>query len=168
LIHYPQFENVARAIFFKLREQFDFAHVEGSQHYPAKDSGVKRQVDITAYRNDGGMVLIECKLHKEPIDIGYVDAFHTVIYTDVGAERGILVSSRGFTDGAVKSANAKQIGLATLNADATENDFTLQIAELILKGVSRDITCRLILVDGTSQGGTDEADSTWSRDRGSD
>lgn len=146
-----QFENVARAIFFKLRQQFGFDQVEGSHHYAARDSGVKRQIDITAYLNDGGMVLIECKLHKERIDIGYVDAFHTVIHTDVGAEGGILVSSGGFTDGAVKSANAKRIGLATLNADATEDDFTLQIAEFILRGVSRDIGCRLILVDGTQQ-----------------
>jgi hypothetical protein len=61
------------------------------------------------------------------------------------------VSSEGFTRGAVKSANAKQIGLATLNADATEYGFTLQIAELILRGVSRDIGSLLKLVDGTQQ-----------------
>ncbi len=70
-----QFENVARAIFFKLRQQFGFDQVEGSHHYAARDSGVKRQIDITAYLNDGGMVLIECKLHKERIDIGYVVPF---------------------------------------------------------------------------------------------
>jgi predicted helicase len=70
------FEKVTRAIFQRLREQFGFEHVEGSQHYPARDSGVKRQVDITAYSMDGKITIIECKLHKDPVDIGCIDAFY--------------------------------------------------------------------------------------------
>jgi predicted helicase len=130
------FEEVTRAIFQRLREQFGFDRIEGSQHYPARDSGVKRQVDITAYSLDGKRIIIECKLHKSPIDIKYVDAFHTVIYTDVGADGGIIVSSHKFTRGAVKSAQAKKITLATLNEDATEIDFIFQIGELIFRGIS--------------------------------
>jgi|SRR5579871_236082 len=133
-----QFEAVTRRIFHKLAEYFGLEHVEGSRQYSAQDSGVLRQIDITAYRIDGGMVLIECKRHNRPLTIDKVDAFHTVIYTDVGADGGILVSSKGFTDGAVKSAQAKRIALVTLNEDATEQEFILSIADVVLKGTTCD------------------------------
>src|SRR6266851_4998810 len=92
-----EFERIVRAIFQRLREQFGFEQVEGSQFYPARDSGVKRQVDVTAYALGKKRIIIECKLHKVPVDISYIDAFHTVIHVDVGADGGIMVSSSGFT-----------------------------------------------------------------------
>ncbi len=116
-----EFELVTRAIFQRLRELFGFEFVEGSRHYPARDSGVKRQVDVTAYFLDEKRIIIECKLHKRRVNINYIDAFHTLIHVDVGADGGIMVSNRGFTRGAVRSAQAKQIDLATLNEDATES-----------------------------------------------
>jgi len=135
-----QFEQIAKVIFQRLHEQFGFARVDGSQHYPAKDSGIKRQIDITVYHIDGSMIIIECKLHKVPIDIGYVDAFHTVIHTDVGADKGIMLSSQGFTRGAICSAQAKHIELATLklNESATEDEhqYILKIGDVIWNGVS--------------------------------
>ena len=141
------FEQVTRVIFQRLCEQFGFERVEGSQRYPARDSGVKRQVDVTAYSIDGKQIIIECKLHKGPVDINYIDAFYTVIHTDVGADGGIMVSSRNFTAGALRSAQAKKIDLAILNEDATEHDFILRINDLVFGGVSRDISGRFILVD---------------------
>ena len=143
-----EFERIVRAIFQRLRERFGLDRVEGSRHYPARDSGVKRQVDVTAYALNETMIIIECKLRKRrPIDIGYIDAFHTVIHVDVGADGGIMVSTSGFTSGAVESARAKKIGLAMLNEDATEHDFILQINDLIIGGVSRSIPCRFNLVE---------------------
>lgn len=141
-----EFERVTRSIFQRLREQFGFKHVEGSQHYPARDSGVKRQVDVTAYSLEEKRIIIECKLHKRPVDINYIDAFHTVIHVDVGADGGIMVSNRGFTRGAVRSAQAKKIALATLNEDATEHDFILKIGKLVFGGVTRRFLGRLVVV----------------------
>jgi hypothetical protein len=142
-----EFERIVRSIFQRLREHFGFERVEGSQYYPALDSGVKRQVDVTAYALDEKRIIIECKLHKEPVDIGYIDAFYTVIHVDVGAAGGIMVSSRGFTRGAVRSARAKKIDLAIVNEDATEHDFILQINGLVFGGRTRDIQCRFILAE---------------------
>ncbi len=135
-----QFERIAKAIFQRLQDQFGFQRVDGSHQYPAQDSGVERQIDITAYHIDGSMIIIECKLHNRRLDIGYVDAFHTVISTDVGADKGILLSSQGFTQGAVRSAQAKKIALATLklNEAATEDEhqYILKIGDFIWNGVS--------------------------------
>jgi len=131
-----QFEQAARTIFQQLRHQFGYENVLPSQSYPAKDSGISRQIDVTAYRTDGGQILIECKCHTHPVDIAYVDAFHTVIHTDIGADGGMLVSASGFTHGAIKSAQAKQIALATLNAGATAENYTLQLANLMCIGIT--------------------------------
>jgi hypothetical protein len=46
-----------------------------------------------------------------------------------------------------KTKQAKQIDLATLNEDATENDFILQIGELVFGGVSRSIPFRIVVAD---------------------
>jgi len=142
-----EFERITRAIFQRLREQFGFEHVEGSHHYQARDSGVKRQVDVTAYSPDEKRIIIECKLHKRRVGINYIDAFYTVISVDVGADGGIMVSQSGFTKGAVRSAQAKQIALATLNEDATEHDFILRVNELVFGGVSLLTPLRIIVAD---------------------
>ena len=142
-----EFERIVRAIFQRLREQFGFEHVEGSQFYPARDSGVKRQVDVTVYALGDRKIIIECKLHKAPVDINYIDAFHTVIHEDVGADGGIMVSSSGFTSGAVRSAQAKKIDLATLNEDATEHDFIMRINGLVYGGTSRSFRMRANIGD---------------------
>ena len=142
-----EFERITQAIFQRLREQFGFERVEGSRHHPARDSGVKRQVDVTAYALDETSIIIECKLHARPIDIGFIDAFHTVIHVDIGANGGIMVSQSGFTSGAVQSARAKGIVLATLDEDATEHDFILRINDRVFGGVSRDIQCRFNLAE---------------------
>lgn len=126
-----RFEEVTRAILNRMREQFGFATVEGSKTYAAKDSGVKRQIDVTIYAVDVRHFIVECKLHTAPVDINYVDAFHTVIHTDVGADGGILVSSSGFTNGAAKSAAAKHIKLITLNSGATEENYRLEMENAI-------------------------------------
>jgi predicted helicase len=146
-INSKDFELVTRAIFQRLREQFDFGRVEGSHYYTARDSGVKRQVDVTAYSLDEKRTIIECKLHKRRVGIKYIDAFHTVIHTDIGADGGIIVSAHDFTKGAQRSAQAKKIALATLNEDATEYDFILKIDDLIFGGVSRDLMMRCGIAD---------------------
>ncbi|EFH86780.1 restriction endonuclease [Ktedonobacter racemifer] len=131
-----RFEGVTKAILHRLREQFGFVYIEGSKKYPAKDSGVMRQIDVTAYTTEKEQIIVECKLHKSPIDINYIDAFYTVIHIDIGADGGIIISSSGFTDGAIKSASAKRIKLATLNSGATEEQYMLQLDNLICISIS--------------------------------
>lgn len=56
--------------------------------------------------------LVECKFWKRVIPQEVVHAFRTVM-ADVGAHRGLIVSSRGFQDGAYEAATNTNIDLIT-------------------------------------------------------
>ncbi|WP_081346949.1 restriction endonuclease [Mycobacteroides chelonae] len=76
-------------------------------------SRVTRQVDVWAEGQVVGLqvsVAVECKHHQRPIDITVVDGFVGKLL-DIGADRGILYSYSGFTDG----ATARAIGSAAPN-----------------------------------------------------
>ncbi len=73
-------------------------------------SQVARQVDVWAEGQVVGLqvsVAVECKHHQRPMDISVVDGFVGKLL-DIGADRGILYSYSGFTDG----ATARAIGSA--------------------------------------------------------
>ncbi|AMW19580.1 hypothetical protein Chelonae_p1829 [[Mycobacterium] chelonae subsp. bovistauri] len=73
-------------------------------------SRVTRQVDVWAEGQVVGLqvsVAVECKHHQRSMDISVVDGFVGKLL-DIGADRGILYSYSGFTDG----ATARAIGSA--------------------------------------------------------
>ncbi len=131
-----EFEHVTQLILNNLREHLGYERVEESKKYPGQRSKVKRQVDVTAYRTDGKKILVECKLHKRPIDVEYMEAFYYKIFRDVEADGGLMVSSVGFTEGATGVANAEMISMAVLNPDATEHEYLLEISGHLWRGVS--------------------------------
>lgn len=74
-------------------------------------SRVARQVDVWAEGQIVGLqvsVAVECKHHQRPMDISIVDGFVGKLL-DIGADRGIMYSYSGFTDG----ATARAIGNTT-------------------------------------------------------
>lgn len=76
--------------------------------YMAKDfrTGGIRQVDIAIFINSyegERFIAIECKNHKERIDVQELESFITKL-TSIRASKGIMVSSSGFTEGALKLA----------------------------------------------------------------
>lgn len=80
---------------------------------PGRKSGVDRQIDVLVRDQIGQYeikIIIDCKDHKEPIDVNGVGAFNT-LYEDVGAQKAVLVSAKGFTDGAKQLAKTLQIDL---------------------------------------------------------
>ncbi|WP_327162996.1 restriction endonuclease [Mycolicibacterium wolinskyi] len=65
-----------------------------------------RQVDVWAEGQVVGLqvsVAVECKHHQRPMDISVVDGFVGKLL-DIGADRGILYSYSGFTNGATARA----------------------------------------------------------------
>ncbi len=94
-----------------------------------------RQVDATIYQNDK-IIIVECKLHNRKIDVKAMGEFYFVIYKDVGAEGGWMVSPLGFTKGAEAIAKAEKIQTAILNLDATEHNYILKVANHIWQSTS--------------------------------
>jgi hypothetical protein len=56
---------------------------------------------------------VECKHWKEPVSKLHVLALRAIV-TDVGADKGILLSEAGFQSGAIEASNLTNVQVATL------------------------------------------------------
>jgi Restriction endonuclease len=78
-----------------------------------RSSGTKRQIDVLVREYIGQYeikIIIDCKDHKVPVDVKGVEEFSGLLH-DVGAQKGVLVSPKGFTQAAKKRAESLQIDL---------------------------------------------------------
>lgn len=140
-----EYERVAQVILNNLRDRLGFERVVGTTKPVGKRSGKKIQIDCTAYGLDGSKTLIECRKHSRPIDVNQMRAFYYVVYRDIEADGGIIVSPVGFQEGAEAVAHAEKIDMFLLNADATEGTYTLQVGNQIFGSRSVPVTVSLTL-----------------------
>lgn len=77
------------------------------------DEGGTRQIDVTI-RRDGWVTFVECRIHKRPQDVGWIEQLHGR-KESLGANSIIAVSSSGFTEKAQKYAAYFGILLRDLN-----------------------------------------------------
>lgn len=78
------------------------------------DSKVEREIDISIKQQVAQfpiLVVIECKDYAKPVDVKTVEEF-AGLAEDVRANKGVMVSSNGFTPGAISVARNK--GIETL------------------------------------------------------
>lgn len=96
------FQECERVYHFQNAELVKDAHIEG------RYSRVKRQIDVLVRLYEGGKVfstiLVECKHYKQKINVKIVDSFIGCL-EDVGADKGIIVSEKGFTKAAINRAH---------------------------------------------------------------
>jgi hypothetical protein len=89
-------------------------------------SGVTRQIDVWVTGEVAGheiKLAIECKLYKTKLDIKSVDGFIGFL-EDVGADKGVLITTTGFTTGAQRRARAAGIKLNVMTLEsAMETDW---------------------------------------------
>src|SRR5690349_12270830 len=99
------------------------AKVDQDVRIVGRDSGVGRQIDIAlrirAAQYDL-LIAIDCKDHKRKIDVKDVEAFIGLV-KDVGANKGAMISAKGFTEAARNTARRSGLDLYTLvDAEAHE------------------------------------------------
>ena len=80
-------------------------------------TGIPREFDVVIDHDteDSLMTVIECKEHKNRLDIQYIDAFFGKCSSFNNISRMIMVSSSGFTKNAIAEANGKGIELHTVS-----------------------------------------------------
>jgi hypothetical protein len=87
---------------------------------PTGAAGRKRQVDIVLRGVSGlpdeAIVIVDCKLHRRRVNVGYVDSFAGLV-DDVGATMGLLVSASGFSELARERARRISMRVHTLTRD---------------------------------------------------
>ena len=79
------------------------------------ESKVERQLDVTIRVTVAQykiLVVIECKDEARPIDVGTMGEFASLL-RDVKANKGVMISSSGYTPAAIEMARAQGIDTRT-------------------------------------------------------
>ena len=102
-------------------------HVYHQKAYVGKKTEREIKIDISFdYTIMGGAhmpVLMECKNYKRRVSVGNVEEFHSKI-DDIGAHKGIMVTTVGYQCGAIKAAKGRGIALALLRRERQENEIS--------------------------------------------
>jgi hypothetical protein len=69
------------------------------------------------------LFLVECKYYNHSVPVDDVEEFHSKI-DDIGAHKGIMVTTVGFQDGAIKTARGRGIALALLTTENQPGELT--------------------------------------------
>lgn len=115
-----RFEKLTERIFTQLVMHPEYEKVEHDVRLEGKDG--PRQIDVLITSEIAGMTIktiIECKDYKSKVSVGVVDALHSVM-EDVNANKGVLVSSNGFSSTALKKAKRLGISLYTAHEALSE------------------------------------------------
>lgn len=116
----------------------------------AEANGAVHAIDVTARRIVAGVSLlwvVECKLWNRRVPQEKVSALKGIV-DGVGADRGLLMSEKGFQSGAIRTGSQKNItltSLADLRANASDEILAARLAlaekaamDLVLR-VNRDL-----------------------------
>src|ERR1035438_2870645 len=93
------------------------------------ESGVERQIDVSIRVNIAGydiLIVIECKDQGRPIDLTEMGSF-TSLVKDVNANKGVMISSSGYTEAALNMAKARSIEIRTY-VDTESTDWRSEVA----------------------------------------
>lgn len=87
--------------------------------YTGKVSQRNIKVDVSFNYSVAGsdlLFLVECKHYAHPASVDDIEEFHSKI-DDIGAHKGVMVTTVGYQDGAIKTARGRGIGLALLTTE---------------------------------------------------
>ena len=130
------YEIATVTILNHLREKLAFERAIGSTRLRGV-SGTEWNLDAVCYgKGSVRIVLVECRRKaKRRVEQEEMAGFAYRV-RDVGASAGLVVTPIGFQRGAKAVAKYEKIGMATLNPEATEQDYALRIAEQLFAGKS--------------------------------
>jgi hypothetical protein len=128
---WKRFEKIIHEIHSQLAPQG--AVVTHNEKIVGHESGVERQLDITiriTVANYPLLIVVECKDEARPIDVSVIGEFASSL-TDVKANKGVLISSAGFTPGAINMARNRGIETRTY-LDTGSIDWRSEVAIPVL------------------------------------
>lgn len=123
-----KFEKLAESIFNKLVKNPVYEKVEHNVKLTGADGD--RQIDVLVSSESVGIkfkTIIECRDFKGKLSVSAIDGFHSKLL-DVKANKGILISRKGFSSRAI--SKAKRLGISLCTADETEKEGWQSIIDL--------------------------------------
>lgn len=99
-----------------LRSKFPNLEVLHNQKIMGKKSKIRRQIDILAISTH--KIIIDCKYYSRTVDVKHVEMFLGML-DDIGVDKGIIVTSKGFTKSAINRAknDKRNIDLSIISPD---------------------------------------------------
>ncbi len=140
------FEELTHNIFQLLSNNESYTSVARDIELSSPDG--PRQFDVVLRSKVAGLnilTVIECKDHSRRVSVGVVDAFISKML-DVQANKGVIVASNGFTEGAKKKARRLGVSLCNVyNIDKGFKDIGFEVP-IVIKEVSEiSISCNMLL-----------------------
>jgi hypothetical protein len=131
---WKRFEKIIHAMHQQLASAG--AIVTADDRVTGCESKVLRQLDVTIRANVAGyslFIVIECRDESRPIDVNGIGEFATKLH-DVQANKGIIISTSGFTEGAVTMARARGITTRTyIDTESTDWRQDVAISVLVIR-----------------------------------
>jgi len=129
----PQWRRFEKLVARVQRELSPQAQVTHNERIRGRKTGELRQVDVTIRTNAGQfplLVAMDCKDLGRPATVTHVEAFAGLL-DDIGANKGALVASNGFSAAAKRRAMEAGIDLYRL-VDAEDHDWRAYVTMPIL------------------------------------
>ena len=132
-----------RELIHQIHAQFGKDTVTLDEKLTGHDSKTLRQIDVVIrgrVHQYPILIVVECKDVARPVDVSTIDAFVSVI-RDVRANKGVLISTSGFTPAAIELARVRNVAtktyLDTENVDwRTEVTIPVLLSYTKIEGVS--------------------------------
>jgi len=116
-------------------EFFRSLGLEAAADVTLKGVRTSHDVDVVVRSHHAGfdiLWIVECKLWKTPVSKLHVLALREIV-TDLGADRGILLSESGFQSGALEAANLTNVqltSLAQVRSSASNDILSMRMRDL--------------------------------------
>ncbi|MEW8053090.1 MAG: restriction endonuclease [Candidatus Thiodiazotropha endolucinida] len=137
---WKKFEKLTERIFAQLIKNPEYEKVEHNVSLVGKDGA--RQVDVLITSQVAGMevkTIVECKDYKDKVSIGVIGELHSLMQ-DVNANKGVVVSSNGFSSKAI--SKAKRLGISLYTAHEALSDkwkLDIEIPVLVIEISTVDV-----------------------------
>ena len=138
--------------------------VERNVRLPSRSGGRARQIDVLVRLSlpdmDDELMVVDCKRYGTPVDIKDVEAFIGMV-EDVGAAIGLLVTTEGYTSGALnRAATGRGIRVQVIRVeDLPTWEPPLVVCAMCTDSVLEDSMPGMVYIDQVEDIDTEDADS---------
>jgi hypothetical protein len=108
----------------KVMEELVGLTVHHQKVYTGRISHRDIKIDVSFNYQVAGsdlLFLVECKCYNHAVQVDDVEEFHSKL-DDIGAHKGIMVTTIGFQDGTIKTAQGRGIALALLTKEQQKGE----------------------------------------------
>jgi hypothetical protein len=133
----PKWKRFEKLI-HQIHQQFGKDNVTLDERLPGFDSKTDRQIDVVirgVVNQYAILVVVECRDKERPTDVGEVEAFVSKI-RDVRANKGVMISTSGFTTAAVEMARTHAITTRTY-LDTENVDWKTEVSIPVLMSYTK-------------------------------